>query len=109
MARKCPDCGRTNDDEMSFCTECGEPLDPQVRLVMELEGKKAPTSYTGVRKVANASGQDDSRARRYHTDDDDDDDYSVSYDDDDDEKKSPVGWIVALIAVVAVVAWLVFF
>ena len=97
MARKCPDCGHVNDDEMSFCTECGEPLDPQVRLVMELEGKKAPTSYTGTRKNSTEAIRMESHSR-YDDDDDDDDDYTPLY---QEEKKSPVGLIFILAAVAA--------
>ncbi len=93
MAKKCPDCGYMNDNEVAFCAECGEPLDPQVRLIMELEGKKAPTS-TNSTKAARKT-------------DDDDDDYipRVSHDD-EEEKKSPLGWIIGLIAVAAVVYFL---
>ena len=93
MAKKCPDCGYMNEDEMAFCADCGEPLDPQVRLIMELEGKKAPSSST-VAKAARKS-------------DDDDDDYIPnSYHDDEKGKKSPIGWIIGLLVVAAAVYFL---
>ena len=98
MARKCPDCGHVNDDEMSFCTECGEPLDPQVRLVMELEGKKAPTSYTGTRKNSTEAIRMESHSRYNGDDDEEDDDYTPLY---QEEKKFPVGLIFVLAAVAA--------
>lgn len=49
MAIKCPNCGYSNDNKMSFCSDCGEPLDSKVRLVMELEGKVKPIHYAGIR------------------------------------------------------------
>ena len=45
MAIKCPDCGHWNDNELIFCEECGEPIEPKTRLMMELEGKKKPTHH----------------------------------------------------------------
>ena len=92
MARKCPDCGRTNSDEQIFCVECGEPIDPKTRLMMELEGKKAPTNYSGIKKSS------------AHKEDDDDDDYTpMSSYDDEEEKKSPLGRILLLVAAAALI------
>ena len=98
MAIKCPDCGHWNDDELIFCEECGEPIDPKTRLMMELEGKKAPTNYSGIKRTAT---QNDSSSYR-RSNDDDDDDYVSSYDDDDEKKKSPIGWILLAVAAAAV-------
>ena len=49
MAIKCPNCGYSNDNSMSFCSDCGEPLDAKTRLLMELEGTVKPIHYSGVR------------------------------------------------------------
>lgn len=90
MARKCPDCGCMNDNEMAFCTECGEPLDPQVRLVMELEGKKAPKPASNQVPIS-------------HDDDDDDDDYTPMY---QEEEKKKIPWaLFFLVAAAAIVAY----
>lgn len=93
MARKCPDCGHMNNDELVFCEECGEPIDPKTRLMMELEGTKAPSS----------GGNPSHQSRR---DDDDDDDYIPIRQ--VEEKKSPIGLILGL-AVAAAVVWFLFF
>ena len=107
MARKCPDCGHMNDNELVFCAECGEPLDPQVRLVMELEGKKAPTKY-GSRTVRHDDDDDDMPVRtRPRNRDDDDDEYIPMYHE-DEKKKFPVG-LLLLLAVAAVAAYFLFF
>lgn len=92
MARKCPDCGYMNDDEMAFCSDCGEPLDPQVRLIRDLE------------KSQKAAPAADSRAR--HVSDDDDDDDYVPMTHHEEEKKSPIGLIIGLLVVAAVVYFL---
>lgn len=94
MARKCPDCGYMNDDEMAFCADCGEPLDPQVRLIRDLENSsKTP------------SGAD--RQSRAARDDDDDDDYvAPTYHGDNEEKKSPLGWIIGLLVAAAAIYFL---
>lgn len=89
MARKCPDCGHMNDNEMAFCTECGEPLDPQVRLVMELEGKKGPTPYNGTGRIV-------------RNDDKDDDDYTPIHHEEEEQKKFP--WVLLLVLAAAAVA-----
>ena len=104
MSRKCPDCGHVNNDELIFCEECGEPVDPKTRLMMELEGKKAPSSRSGAYKTASASDEEPYRQGRRR--DDDDDDYIPSYQV-EEEKKSPIGLILGL-AVVAAVVWFLF-
>ena len=105
MARKCPDCGHFNDDELIFCEECGEPVDPKTRLMMELEGTKSSASRSNAGRSASAS--DEGAARGGRRRDDDDDDYVPSYHV-EEEKKSPVGLIIG-IAVVAAVVWFLFF
>ena len=106
MARKCPDCGHFNDDELIFCEECGEPVDPKTRLMMELEGTKSSTSRSDAGRSASASDEGAARGGR-RRDEDDDDDYVPSYHV-EEEKKSPVGLIIGL-AVVAAVVWFLFF
>lgn len=51
MALKCPDCGHANPDGTVFCEECGEPVDPKTRLLMELEGKVTPPNVTLLNKI----------------------------------------------------------
>ena len=106
MAIKCPDCGHWNDDELIFCEECGEPIDPKTRLMMELEGKKAPTNYSGVKKTATQDGSSSYRRNNDDDDDDDDDDYVSSYNDEDEKKKSPIGWLLLLVVAAAAVYFL---
>ena len=98
MAIKCPDCGHWNDSELIFCEECGEPIDPKTRLMMELEGKKAPTHHAGTRNEETTV----SSSRRRAADDDDDDYIAPSY---QEEKKFPAG----LLLILAGVAGLIYF
>ena len=37
MSKRCPDCGFMNDDSRIYCGACGEPLDPNLRLIQQLE------------------------------------------------------------------------
>lgn len=102
MARKCPDCGYMNDDGMPFCARCGEPIDPKTRLVMALEHDQEAHAHDNHRTHDTHDTKPTTTARR--RDDDDDDDItpigSMK------EKKSPVGLILALVAVAAVVYFL---
>ncbi len=59
MPKKCQRCGELNDDDRSFCQQCGEPLDANIRVLM---------SYEKMKKTAPQSTQ--TKVRR-----DDDDDY----------------------------------
>lgn len=44
MSKKCRRCGQENDDERHFCKQCGEPLDENIRLLMDYERiKKTPS------------------------------------------------------------------
>ena len=104
MARKCPDCGHWNDNELVFCEDCGEPIDPKTRLMMELEGKRDPSSRS---KSNNINSDDDYPSSHIHHHDDDDDEYIPSYHE-DEKKKFPFGLVIGL-AVVAAVVWFLFF
>lgn len=49
MSKKCPRCGHRNSDERFFCQACSEPLDGDVRVIMDYEkmNKAAPqTTHT---------------------------------------------------------------
>lgn len=39
MSKRCPDCGFVNDDSRIFCSSCGELLDPNLRLIKDLESQ----------------------------------------------------------------------
>jgi len=94
MARKCPACGHMNDDSLGFCSKCGEPVDPEVRLAMDL---KHATESHHTQKQGTPSRHDDY-------------DYEpVSDDDDDDERRSPLLWILLALVVVVVVVLVVNF
>lgn len=47
MSKRCPDCGYLNEDSRIYCSSCGELLDPELRLLKDLEsqtsGPKKPT------------------------------------------------------------------
>lgn len=51
MAKKCPQCGRSNEDAMHFCVYCSAALDSDVKLLMDLEKRsKASGSSTASRR-----------------------------------------------------------
>lgn len=47
MSKRCPDCGFSNEDSRIYCASCGELLDPELRLLKDLNaqtsGPKKPT------------------------------------------------------------------
>lgn len=83
MSRRCPSCGNINDDSLGFCSECGEPVDPDVRLAMDL---KDATANRQPKKQASQPRHDN------YT-------YEPVADDEDDGRKSPLLWL--LLAVLA--------
>lgn len=93
MAIKCPDCGHWNDNDRPFCEECGEPIDPKTRLMMELEGKKVPTKQAGASAAV-------------VMDDDDDDDYIAPSYHEEEKKKFPAGLALILVGIAALVYFL---
>ncbi len=46
MSKKCPRCGHQNGDERFFCQACSEPLDGDVRVIMDYEKMKKNPSQT---------------------------------------------------------------
>lgn len=36
MSKRCPDCGFINEDSKIYCGSCGELLDPELRLIKQL-------------------------------------------------------------------------
>ena len=92
MSIKCPDCGHWNDNDRIFCEECGEPIDPKTRLMMELEGKKAPTKHSGANTVVDRN--------------DDDDEYIAPSYQEEEKKKFPAGLALILIGVAGLVYFL---
>ena len=39
MSIRCRGCGQINEDGKPFCSACGDPLDADMRLLMELENR----------------------------------------------------------------------
>lgn len=99
MAIKCPDCGHWNDNNLMFCEECGEPIDPQTRLIMELEGKKKPAHH-----ASNMDSEKTTPSARRRADDDDDEYIAPSFRE-NEKKIFPPG----LLLILAGVAGLVYF
>ena len=90
MSRQCPSCGFLNDDALGFCNKCGEPVDPDVRLAIELK-KHLEKGY---------------QSRHSTSVEDDDFEYESIYDT-EDEKKPIFSWIIASAAVIAVVLFVI--
>ena len=85
MSKQCQRCGHLNEDARYFCQQCGEPLDSDVKLLLDYEKmkKEAPRPQTRVR-------------------DDQDDDYIPTKQ--PKQKKSHAGMWIALVCLVAVCA-----
>ena len=96
MAR-CPDCGHMNDESRKFCTACGSPLDPDVRLIQSIEKSKRPAA-----EPVQKQEEEEKKRKPIALQNDDEDDYEFSRH--EEEKSSVVPWIIAGIAVVAVIA-----
>lgn len=39
MSKRCPDCGFLNEDSRIYCSSCGELLDPELRLLKDLDSQ----------------------------------------------------------------------
>ena len=39
MSKRCPDCGALNEDSRIYCSSCGELLDPELRLIKNLDAQ----------------------------------------------------------------------
>ena len=44
MSKRCPECLRVNEDSRTFCSNCGATLDPELRLIQDLEKQKQISS-----------------------------------------------------------------
>lgn len=94
MAIKCPDCGHWNDNELIFCEECGEPIDPKTRLLMELEGKKKPTHHASNMEDDPEETTFSARKRV-----DDDDEYIAPSFQEEDKKLPLIGLLLILVGI----------
>lgn len=107
MALKCPNCGYTNPDSTVFCEECGEPVDPKTRLLMELEGKVTPPNVTLLNKIMAA----DPNNPRTHSDNSEDSQKHEEYNHaplppQSEKKLSPIGCLCLLACAATVCALL---
>lgn len=87
MADHCPHCGAANPENLPFCNACGEPIDPNLRIIMDVQ-------------QSNKTHQEPVRTSRY-----DDDDLLEDDDEEFEEKKFPIGILVLVIIVAAAAAW----
>ena len=98
MSKRCPDCGSLNEDSRIYCSSCGELLDPELRLIQELEQQKKTPSQTQARRTDSVPEQPGPRKK------DDDSEY-VHHKMAREKKSSPTPWIIfGLIVAAAVIA-----
>lgn len=91
MSKRCPDCRRLNDDDRMYCSYCGEPLDPNVRMIKSLEKEVSTQS----------KAPEQSAARR--DDDDDDTDYIRPLKAREKKESSAAPLVILLLVIAAVV------
>ena len=99
MSKRCPDCGFLNEDSRIYCSSCGELLDPELRLLKDLDaqtsGPKKPTYKAPPprrepippKNVFDETYTPDKLSRQ--------------------EKKSAAPWIILGLAALGAVVWLV--
>ncbi len=92
MAGICPHCGASNPDDLPFCNSCGEPIQADLRLIMDMKN------------AANRQPQKTTAARRG-----DDDDFQIDNGEEADEKSFPVLPVVLTLAAAAALLWFIFF
>ena len=95
MSKRCPDCGFMNDDTRIYCGACGEPLDPNLRLIQQLEkSKNAPSASKQNSRIEPEAPKPEPKKSG---------DGDVSGKLAKEKKSSPLPWIILGVAVVAVV------
>ena len=92
MAKHCRNCGENNTDDRIFCSACGEPLNSDLQLIMDLDK---------MTKTPHKSEPTRSQAVK------DDDDYIPPRTTQTKKKKSAAPWIILAIVVIVVVAVIV--
>jgi len=90
MSIRCRGCAQINEDGRAFCSACGDALDPEVRLVMELD-----------KRAQNRPAQPERRTTRK-----DDDDYVAPVRRETKKKGGGKLWVTLLVAAVLVAVWL---
>ena len=87
MSKRCPECHRTNEDSRIFCSYCGATLDPNLRLIQDLEKQKDQPNET---KPTMQRG---------------DVNFHVTRSAPREEKHSAAPWIILGLIVIAAAAW----
>lgn len=99
MSKRCPDCGFLNEDSRIYCGSCGELLDPELRLIQDLERQKSTPSKAQPHRTETAPEPLSSRKK-----DGDDEEY-IPRKMAQEQKSSPAPWIIlGLIAAAVVIA-----
>ena len=92
MAKHCRNCGENNTDDRIFCSACGEPLNSDLQLIMDLDKMtKTPHKSEPTRSQAVKDDDDHIPPRTTQT----------------KKKKSAAPWIILAIVVIVVVAVIV--
>lgn len=85
MAKRCTSCGHLNDGNLPLCSQCGTPLDANMRLILDLEKDKSQKAGADTARRQQAKEEDyvPSTTRK--------------------EKKSPLPWVILGLVVVAAI------
>lgn len=86
MAKRCAACGHLNDGSLPLCSQCGTPLDANMRLILDLEKDKAQKAAADAARRQQAKDEAEYIPPTKHK-----------------KKKSPLPWVILGIAVVAAI------
>ena len=106
MTKVCSHCGTHNDDEFIFCGACGEPLEKDLKIIMELdnyleEQKKHPNDHRTTASIDRGDEHD-----RNCTQKGDEFESRIRYQEPEKKSSALPLIIVGIVVVVAVVVFL---
>lgn len=108
MSKVCPEClQKVEDDSRKFCPYCGEPLDPRLKMMKQMDTivKEYKSNEKGVVPPPKAPERPKPQPQRSHTIEEE---YIAPSSKPKKKSSSPVGIIVVILIVVCIAAYFLF-